>query len=679
MKTAKSCKIILLLTAFVMTVAAAFLFFNVSVAKAAENAETYVTNVNSTVAFAGDGEDRALVATVNKNGGDNVGTIAFRNNLVIDDLAIEFGEIPTDIKSVKMTISTNSYIVTGNKNSEGNFDTVITNTLLMTHVGANEWTFKLNEKDAVAVASELSKLYIKVKDNFIGYGFNGTDYTYEDASYYKVETIDKTVTKSGIKFAIETDSEEDQEFKILSVDQKASDATGDYKQTFKVDENGIIEKYAKPLVNLNDSFFTRKADGKYYPVAFNGNMYNMSFTVYSFFGGKVSDGETATSGTVSFKDTEKLTIYSSKKILLNVSTEDIATNNNKVNVSVGYKASAGYVIFNSYNIEVVNKASDNTAPVYYPIADNLEAIESFEAALKDKYTTTTGGVEHSVVLGNDLELPSFKSLVYDDTTSYANMKYTVRYLGPDAANTGSSSSLKFKLGSAGTYTFYVVFKDYNGNEMDSDDFYKVENEEYVFGTYCAGGVDAANYVFRFKVDDDAPITLVAPSAESIGTGYVGTQYTASEFDINASGFNTDYALYYNPNKNANSESSGWVAIPKASSMTDTDYNENGYTYADIMSIAYDGALQFTPNKEGAYMITCTVSSKVTTRSETAYQIIKVDGAKAAVNPSEPLSTRTVLAIVFLSIGTLSLIGILVLLFIKPKEKTEETKLPKDKE
>ena len=65
----------------------------------------------------------------------------------------------------------------------------------MTHVGANEWTVKLNDKEAVAVASEITKLYISVKDNFIGYGFDGTNYTYEDASYYKVETIDKTVAR----------------------------------------------------------------------------------------------------------------------------------------------------------------------------------------------------------------------------------------------------------------------------------------------------------------------------------------------------------------------------------------------------------------------------------------------------------------------------------------------------
>ena len=678
MKSAKSCKIFLLLAAFVAIVASAFLFFDLPVAKAAESAQTYVTCVNSSVSFDGDGDERALVATVKKVGENDVGEITFKNNLVIDDLAIAFGEMSTAIKSVTVTVKTNSYIVTGNKNAEGKFDTTIINTIVMTHNGANDWSVKLNDRAAQAVASEITKLYIAVEDNFIGYGFDGTTYEYEDAAYYKVETIDKTVTSSGIKFDVKVDGDEEQQFKILSVDQKASDVSGDYKQTFKVNDGGAIEKYAKPLVNLNESFFTRKTDGKYYPVAYNGKQYTMSFTVYSFFGGKVSESETATASKVSFKETAGLSVYSSKKIQLNVSSADIAAHNNVIDVGVGFDANAGYIDFNSYGIEVVNKADDDTAPEYYTIADNLEAIESFEAALKDKYTAVTDNVEHSVVLGNDLELPSLKSLVYDDTSSYAEMKYTVRYYGPDSSTTGSSSSLKFNLGSAGVYTFYVSFKDANGNEMDSDDFFEIDGTDYIFGTYGAGGVEAANYVFRFKVDDDAPITLDAPSEASIGKGYVGTKYSASGFNIKASGFNTTYSLYYNPNKNADELSGGWVAVPAASDVTDEDYNENGYTYGDIQSIAYDGSLQFKPDKEGAYKITCTVSSKVTTRSESASQIIKVDGAKASVDPSEPPSTRSVLAIVFLSVGTLCLIGIVVLLFVKPKEKTEETKLPSDK-
>ena len=131
MKSAKSCKIFLLFAAFLAIIASAVLFFDVPVAKAAESAQTYVTCVNSSVSFDGDGANRALVATVKKVGENDVGEIAFKNNLVIDDLAITFGEIPTAIKSVTVTVKTKSYIVTGNKNAEGKFDTTIANTIVM--------------------------------------------------------------------------------------------------------------------------------------------------------------------------------------------------------------------------------------------------------------------------------------------------------------------------------------------------------------------------------------------------------------------------------------------------------------------------------------------------------------------------------------------------------------------
>ena len=685
MRTAKSYKIVLTILALVMALASCVLFFNVKTAKAEDVASSFVTVSNAEVKFDGEGENRALVASAIKTDTKTAGSVTFRNNLVIDDFALEFGTLADEIEKIDIDFITKSYIVTGNKNADGGFDTKITNTVTLINRGEKDWIIYLNGNTANSVqkddAGDGFTLYVKTENNALGISVNGIDFTYEDRAYYKVETIDKTVTTSGIKITARvSDSADNGEygFSIKSIDQRALAATNEYKQTFAVGTDGEFTVFAKPLVKISDSFFTRTADGKYYPIVYNGTQYSVTYTVYSFFGGKFDNGYTATSSNVAPKeDSNGVVAYTSKKLQFNVKAEDIANNNNTVILSIGYKKSnTNFIVFSNYDVKVVNKSDDSATPAYFDIADNLDAIESFENALKEKYQTVTDGVTHSVVLGNSMDLPSFKSLVYDDTSSYDELKYTVHYFGPTTATTGTTSSLKFTLNAAGTYTFYVAFKDANGNQMETADFLEKDGDSYVFGKYCAGenNVDGLNYVFRFKVDDDAPIMVTAPSADSIGRGNVGTQYTAPEFTINASGFDTGYALYYNSNKNATRSSTGWVEIPKASSVsTNKAYDKDGYTYADIMAIAYDGVLQFTPDKEGAYMIVCTVTSNVSTRSESAYQVIAVDAAKASVDPSEPLPARNVWAIVFLSVGSLCLIGIVVLLFVKPKESTAEGK------
>ncbi len=119
------------------------------------------------------------------------------------------------------------------------------------------------------------------------------------------------------------------------------------------------------------------------------------------------------------------------------------------------------------------------------------------------------------------------------------------------------------------------------------------------------------------------------------------------------------------------DSDGWVEIPKASSVTDTKYNKDGYTYNQIKSIGYDGSLSFTPDKVGTYLIKCTATSETTSRSDTGYAIVSITQEPAVVKVPSNWLQNNVWSVVFLSIGTLCLIGIVVLLCIRPKEETDE--------
>ena len=102
------------------------------------------------------------------------------------------------------------------------------------------------------------------------------------------------------------------------------------------------------------------------------------------------------------------------------------------------------------------------------------------------------------------------------------------------------------------------------------------------------------------------------------------------------------------------------------------YTGEDFTYDEIKDFAYDGKLTFTPIKKGFYKVVCTVSSTKTVRFDSAEsQIVEISKKPTVVKPDSHWLQNNVWSVVFLSIGTLCLIGIVVLLFIKPKEETGE--------
>ena len=212
--------------------------------------------------------------------------------------------------------------------------------------------------------------------------------------------------------------------------------------------------------------------------------------------------------------------------------------------------------------------------------------------------------------------------------------------------------MSFTVSEAGDYIFYVVFKDKNGNSMDKDAFIVEDdngNEE----------INEGAAVFTFNVQDDAPLYVIAPASQ--GNGYVGTKYTATDFEIKSSGNNVTYTLKYNADVNATENSDGWTEIPKAADATDDERAK---------AVDYDGKYTFTPDKIGSYMIECVATSVTNVRSSSDSSIIRVLKEKTEVKPDTHWLQNNVWSVVFLSIGTLALIGIIVLLFIKPKETTE---------
>ena len=92
------------------------------------------------------------------------------------------------------------------------------------------------------------------------------------------------------------------------------------------------------------------------------------------------------------------------------------------------------------------------------------------------------------------------------------------------------------------------------------------------------------------------------------------------------------------------------------------------SYERVKNISYNKTTTFIPDEVGFYKLEC--KAYINNRSETAASIIEVKEKQKEVVVDDHWLANNVWSVVFLSIGTLSLIGIIVLLFIKPKEESE---------
>ncbi|MBO4251262.1 MAG: hypothetical protein J5911_01205 [Clostridia bacterium] len=640
MKKAFSCKLIILVIIFALSAAFAFAFYGTRTAFA----DTSITSPSS--GFSGgqsivfeDNEDDAddyVKATV-KTG--NV--VEITKKLVVDDLDIEM-ILPETVSSLKVTLTYDSYFVKGAYKDQS-FATEIN----------NAFTFD-------GLSGEIT-VSVRTVDNVISVTV-GEDAQTKDDVYYKIKGADKCAATVKFAFTL-TEGTETADIRFVSVDQMASDESGAYKQTFKLtrtdDDKTAIETLALPRVAVSAASLNKNENGKDLN-AIVGKKYTTSFTVYSLFGGVVSNNLYLAT------DSEDVWLDPSTDAPKSIIFDSASEEQDGVLVPFEfYVRSKDIEKIESYSALCFDVDSEvNEAPKYIDYESNKIVYEGYQylvnkAAVKE-YTDADGNtVTRSIRLGDSFSVPTLEDLVYDDFDTYANLTRTVYYNTPSSSLL-QSSSLSFTVNEAGDYEFFVVFKDEYENSMDKDDFYTADvtdDGERIYKTA----------VFTFKIEDDAPIAVEVPEAIQ-SQGYLNARYTATEFKI-LSGENKTFTLYYNSDVNATADSEGWVKIPALADISE-DYDENGFTYADIKAISYNKEYSFTPVKVGAYKIKCYVSSGSAVRFAEGETVIPVtEKSTVVVVPSHWLRDN-VWSVVFLSVGTLALIGIIVLLLIKPKEVTE---------
>jgi len=674
MKQAKSYKILILfLTAMALMITSAFMMLAPVKASAASRAEasSYFTGTYSTIKF----EDSKVVASVADGE-----TVKIKNQLVIEDFGLELVADFSKIETLTISFTSKSYGANGNLNADGKYDTSIVNAI---EIGAgsvqNTLAVKLNDNSFSANVDGNLNVNVTV-DNAGALTAKVEDGTAtESDDYYFIGKTDKYVAYIEMTAELK-DGVSSADLAIVAVDQKASDTSANFRQTFELNDDGAIKKHAYPRVAITDSLFQKGND---YITVITGNQYELRTTAMSVTGG-VSSSQVylfVTDDAMAGTNGGNIVVKSTKpKAIMFNKSETVATDDMSFNVCFGDRVGASTKVCETYNVKVVDVTpANNTAPTYD--MTNTEAYKAFLTALNDAVTEDYGadGV-HSIRLGTSVNIPSFEDLVSDDYTSYANLTHTIYYKTPTNASS-NTSLMKFTVNDAGNYEFYVVFRDKNDGAMVKDDFYKVEDQELVPGAYynstaqVEGAVTANGFVFRFRIEDDAPLSVEAPGTQA--NGFSGVRYTASDFDVKASGLKTTYKLYYNASTSATVDESdinwrdNWVEIPTSSKATSSNV-PNGFKLDEVKSIAYDGKVTFTPVKLGTYVLECSVTSNtVKDRSDWAISTIHVLEEADEVKPANYWLRDHAWSVVFLSVGTICLIGVVVLLFSKPKKVTED--------
>lgn len=616
MKNTKSSKIILALVTVAMFIASVFtMVANANTAKAVDSTLSFL---NGTAYESCVYEDSAVKVTA-KNGE----SIGFDSNLAIDDFKMEFS-LSKEIAKVDLKLTSTYKYASGVVNTDGKLINEVDNFITFTNTADTDYALELSVNDGVI------------------------EYTYGGNSGECEQPIDTKKTPNAKFLFIITLKEGCSEgvMKIKSVDQKQSDTSGAYKQTFELN-NGSYVKMALPRVDVSADFIDNNDKQ-----AIDGKVYTVSFTAY-YVAEKISDnsfylkkGDTA-NGSIWLSSDDK-----PNKIAFNKDTEA----NVDMNFDVCLKKNDVEKVMASYEIEVINLGEDKDAPTY--VADkNSEEYKAFVKAVNAAALSKDG--DYSIPLGSAYEIPSMKDLVNDDLTVYKNLKHTVYYRTP--STTGSTSTMKIPTDKSGKYIFYVVFTDEAKNSMDKDSFYVVN--ELDSSLYEKG--ELFDYVFSFELNDDAPVKIVAPTTQE--KGKTGSQYTAKNFtvdgttDISKSNNSLEYKLFYNAKSDAKAEDSGWVEI-KSSSVATSDRDKK---------VNYNGKLVFTPDEVGTYMIECTATSYSKNNTASANTIIKVVAGENATTEDAPSWLETnVWSVVFLGIGSVCLIAVVVLLFVKPKNKED---------
>ena len=294
-------------------------------------------------------------------------------------------------------------------------------------------------------------------------------------------------------------------------------------------------------------------------------------------------------------------------------------------------------------------------------------------------------------------LPSAESLFVDNATKYSGMKISIYYYSSSKSSNTSlaSNNLSINVTTPGSYRFTLYATDAEGNDMyyiDSEGERVEFTANEIWEIY--DDEDRHDYLpwFEFKVDYKGVEFKEVPGKQS--TAYVGTSYTSASFDINgvANSYDVNYRLfrfesakYYTDTlketgKGVTFTYEEFIEVMDELYETSRPYfteikevNESDEDYETFKDYNWsNSSTSFTPLDGNAiyYMRAEVTDKQYNTDPVTCSLAVQASvEAKALKGDSEWLQNN-VASIILLSVAGVSLIAIILLLVIKPKNKED---------
>ena len=338
---------------------------------------------------------------------------------------------------------------------------------------------------------------------------------------------------------------------------------------------------------------------------------------------------------------------------------------------------------------------NNTTATYEVVEDGETKTLTGWAALLAEYQDKVNEAAKDLRAGSneDFYLPSIEKLVTDNATAYEDMTFSIYYManGSTMSNSGvRSSQLSIDLTEEGDYIFTVYATDNASNPMwyiDDDGEVQTFTTGEIWSMYDDEDEEGLKerlpwFTFTAGIAD---ISIEDPGEQS--TAYVGTSYTASAFEIEGLKTNSTYSLYRFNQELYAEDHNGKVLtyqqfMEEKQSLFENERNyftnivaqgeleENSEEYDEFYDYAWNPTSRsFVPQEANAfYLIECKVTSAQFPEAVKEYMGIASSATPRPIKGENTWAQDNLTSIILLSIAGVALLGIILLIFVKPKNK-----------
>ena len=348
---------------------------------------------------------------------------------------------------------------------------------------------------------------------------------------------------------------------------------------------------------------------------------------------------------------------------------------------------------NGYNFIAVGD-NDNGATFRYDNEDGSGWSDAEDGVLA-QYQKKVDEAAKNLSAGSSsyFYVPSAETLFVDDATAYSDLKISIYYYSStQSSNTSLAyNNLSINVTKPGSYTFTLYATDAAGNNM----YYFDENGEAV--EFSSGEIwdiyaddDRHDYLpwFTFNVDYKGVQFKETPGKQS--TAYVGVNYTSASFEINGveNSYKVKYRLFlfdragYYADFGKTFSYEEFIDVMDELYADDTTFiyfkeikevNESDEDYEEFKDYDWSSSgTSFTPLDGNAfyYMRAEVTDTEYNTDPVTcSLAIVASIEAKELKGESEWLQNN-IASVILLSVAGVSLIAIILLLVIKPKNKED---------